>query len=270
LLARAIQELEASASATWGVSVALDAGEALDGSRATERLRVASVAKLLLLVAMAERMEDGSLGDDEPIERKAEDAVADSGLWQHLRQDALPAADVGLLIGAVSDNLATNAMLRRIDLEAVAATAERLGLQTLALHDKVRDVRGPDAPPALASGSAAELRSFFARLGAGDLVDAAISARVRRWVATNTDLSMVASAFCLDPLAHFELDRGIVLVNKTGTNAGVRADAGYVEGPAGSVAYAVIANWAGADRRDAVLAAMRRFGWALRNAIVEA
>ena len=60
-----------------------------------------------------------------------------------------------------------------------------------------------------------------------------VSRRLRRWLSANTDLSMVASAFCLDPLAHFEPDRGIMLVNKTGTNAGVRADAGRVDGTRG-------------------------------------
>ncbi len=83
----------------------------------------------------------------------------------------------------------------------------------------------------------------MARLHRGDIVSPEVSARVLRWVAANADLSMVASAFGLDPLAHAEPDRGITLINKTGTISTVRADVGVVSGPAAEVAYAVLASW---------------------------
>ena len=87
-----------------------------------------------------------------------------------------------------------------------------------------------------------------------------------RWIGTNTDLSMVASAFDLDPLAHAEPDRGVRLVNKTGTISTVRADVGVVEGPAANAAYAVLASRADdVDLRDAVLADMRRIGQIIRD-----
>ncbi|RLV52388.1 serine hydrolase, partial [Aeromicrobium phragmitis] len=78
----------------------------------------------------------------------------------------------------------------------------------------------------------------------------------------NTDLSMVASAFGLDPLAHREADRSVRLANKTGTDAGVRADVGVVGGPDAAIAYAVLAQWDpdGGDRRDDVLSAMAAIG----------
>ncbi len=68
----------------------------------------------------------------------------------------------------------------------------------------------------------------MARLHRGDIVSPEVSARVLRWVAANADLSMVAAAFGLDPLAHAEPDRGITLINKTGTISTVRADVGIV------------------------------------------
>ena len=79
----------------------------------------------------------------------------------------------------------------------------------------------------------------MARLHRGDIVSPEVSARVLRWVAANADLSMVAAAFGLDPLAHAEPDRGVTLINKTGTISTVRADVGIVVGPAAEVAYAV-------------------------------
>jgi len=99
----------------------------------------------------------------------------------------------------------------------------------------------------------------------GEIVEPEVSGTVLRWLAGNTDLSMVASAFCLDPLAHAETDRGVRLVNKTGTISTARADVGVVEGPRAAVAYAVLANWSpDDDRRDAVLADMRAIGQAIR------
>ena len=108
------------------------------------------------------------------------------------------------------------------------------------------------------------------RLHRGDIVSPEVSARVMRWVAANADLSMVASAFGLDPLAHAEPDRGITLVNKTGTISTVRADVGIVAGPLGEVAYAVLASWpddTARDPRDRILAEMAAIGAAIRRHI---
>ena len=100
-----------------------------------------------------------------------------------------------------------------------------------------------------------------------ELLGPAVAGRVRGWLANGVDLSMVASAFNLDPLSHQVPDRGFTVINKTGTNADVRADVGWVRGPAGSAVYAVIANWRDSDPRDAVIAGMRSFGAALRDAL---
>ena len=70
-------------------------------------------------------------------------------------------------------------------------------------------------------------------------MDAETSRRVVSWLSLGTDLSLVASAFGLDPLAHREADHGILLVNKTGTDQGVRSEVGVLRGPRAGVAYAV-------------------------------
>jgi beta-lactamase class A len=82
------------------------------------------------------------------------------------------------------------------------------------------------------------------------------------WLSLNTDLSMVASAFGLDPLAHREPDHGILLVNKTGTDVGVRSEVGVLRGPRAGVVYAVSAYFADnrLSSRLAVLDGMRSVG----------
>lgn len=242
--------------ARWGVCV-VDAGGRVLAQRDAEAVhRTASVGKLLLLVAVARGLAEGSLDPDEPLSRSAVEAVADSGLWQHLRSETLPLGDVAALVGSVSDNLATNVLIHRVGLEATQAVARELGLAHTALHDVVRDRRRPEHPAMLSTGSARELAELVGRLPDG----------VLGWLAAGTDLSMVAAAFGLDPLAHVNPDRGLRLVNKTGTDDGVRADVGRVTGPAGTLVYAVLAEWDPAeDVRDEVLAGMREVGLRLRG-----
>ena len=244
--------------AAWSACVRDAAtGEVLAGHEPDRVLSIASVGKLLLLVEVARAIEEGDLDPATPLARTEADFAADSGLWQDLGVNKLPAADVAALVGAVSDNLATDVLLRHVGLEAVAATAAALGLERTALHDRVRDLRGAADPPRLASGTAGELSWLLADLAAGRL---AASGLVRGWLARNADLSLVAAGLGLDPLAHAGADRGLRLRNKTGSDREVRADAGVLAGPLGGVAYAVVANWEGADARDEVLAAMARVG----------
>ncbi|GID27820.1 serine hydrolase [Paractinoplanes brasiliensis] len=217
------------------------------------RLRTASVGKLLLLIETARRLEDGTLDAGEMLVKDPAVAVADSGLWQHLSVDALPVADVALLIAAVSDNYATNVLLGRVGLAAVAALTGKLGLHETRLLDRVRRDRGPHDPPTLSTGSAGELAGMMRTIARGELVSPAVSARMDAWMATSADLSMVASAFGADPLTHTRSVR-----NKTGTDDGIRADVGYI----GHQPYAVLAEFP-EEQSALVMAGMRRIGEAV-------
>lgn len=229
----------------------------------------ASVGKLFLLATALRQVEAGDLALDEPLARGREHWVADSGLWYRLAVETLPMGDVAALVGAVSDNLATNVLLQRVGLEAVAECTRALGFEHSALLDFVRDERTPADPPTLSVGSATELARFMAMLHRGEIVSSAASRQILDWLAAGTDLSMLAAAFGLDPLAHVEADRGIVLRHKTGTISTARVDTGLVGSSGGAtVAYAVLAQWpadTAGDPRDAVLAAMRAIGEGLRE-----
>lgn len=226
----------------------------------------ASIGKIILLAEVAVRFADGRLSRDELLQRTPEDTVADSGLWQHLRSEALPAGDLAVLVGAVSDNLATNVLLRRVGPVSVTERGRTIGLQHTALLDRVRDVRRPSDPPALSVGTAAELSWLMSALHRGQVRSKAVSRQVLDWLALDTDTSMAAGALGMDPLAHTEADRGLTLAHKTGTMTGVRADVGVASGPGGAVAYAVLATFDDGDR-DPVLAAMFRVGEQVRERI---
>ncbi|TSD64371.1 serine hydrolase [Aeromicrobium piscarium] len=237
-------------------------GRVLAEHGADQVVPTASIGKVFALIEAARRIVAGDLDPAEELGWDLDERVADSGLWHLLRQPALCLDDLCVLIGAVSDNLAANVVIRRLGLEPIAATTHALGLRDSALLDRARDERRPADPAALSRGRADELSDLMARLHRDEVIGAAVSARVRQWLAGTTDLSMVGGAFGLDPLAHRADERGVRLWSKTGTDPGVRADIGVVEASARTIAYAVLAHWdaTGPDRRDDVLAAMRAIG----------
>jgi beta-lactamase class A len=240
----------------------LDTGRTLVAIDERIVLPTASIGKILLLVEVSARLTERDISGYGILDKTPRDAVGDSGIWQHLQAPSLPVHDLASLVGATSDNLATNVLLRQVGLDAVRARTEELGLLRTALLDLVRDSRGPDDAPQLSVGSTAELSWLFASLARGEVVDTLTSSRVLGWLSLNADLSMVASAFGLDPLSHRGTDHGMLLVNKTGTDAGVRSEAGVLRGPAGAVSYAVSVqfNDSGLAARLRVLEALRTVG----------
>jgi beta-lactamase class A len=225
-------------------------------------LPTASLGKVLLLIEVSARLTTRDFSGYGILDKTPRDQVGDSGIWQHLQAPALPVGDLATLVGATSDNLATNLLLRQVGLDAVRARTESLGLARTALLDVVRDLRGPDDAPQLSVGSTAELSWLLGALARGEIVDPMTSQRVMGWLSLNTDLSMVASAFGLDPLSHRRADHDVLLINKTGTDVGVRAEAGALRGSRTAVSYAVTVQF-NDDKlasRLKVLDAMRTIG----------
>ncbi|WP_406026727.1 class A beta-lactamase-related serine hydrolase [Nocardioides sp. NBC_00850] len=249
-----------SSRTEWSIlAVDTGSGETLVESAPDLLLPTASVAKIFLLHHLAELLdEDPSLG--ELMLRKDSVApVADSGLWQHLDAPALTMTDCARLIGAVSDNLATNVLLDHVGLAPVQAVARRLAAGGSMLNDSVRDVRRPEDPPMLSIGCAADWVAYFRKP----------HPTVMSWLAPSTDLSMVSAAFGLDPLAHTDPSPtdlgGLRVWGKTGTDDGVRAEVGLLDVGGRQAAYAVICRFRG--EVIPVLAQMRAYGTLILDAL---
>lgn len=251
----------------WSVHVSdVDTGQVLLSDHPDLALDTASVGKLFLLHTLLTEVDAGVRSLTDQVTRLPSDWMENSGLWYRLRVDTLSLYDIGALIGAVSDNAATNTLLRVIGLDAVRAHTREIGFTASALDDRVRWPLAPGDPRTLSHGTGRELASFCAALARGEGLSPASADTFRRWLGASTDLSMVASAFGLDPLAHDEYDRGIWLWNKTGTISVVRADVGVAMSHDRRIAYAVLAQWErGVDIRDAVLARMREVGMLIRE-----
>jgi len=145
-----------------------------------------------------------------------------------------------VLAAAVGDELAANALLARVGLDAVRSRIEQLGLSHSALLDLLRDHRGPDDAPHFALSSARELAGLFGALVNSEAVSASVSAQVAEWLSLNQDLSLVAAATGLDPFAHDDDEHGLLFINKTGRDDGTRVEAGVLAGPRAGLSYALI------------------------------
>ncbi|MGO3885369.1 MAG: serine hydrolase [Mycetocola sp.] len=230
----------------------------------------ASIGKVLLLIDVAAKMQDSSFPALSVLERSPQDLVSETGLWQHLQVPALPIADLATLVAATSDNVATNVLVRAIGLDSVRRRTESIGLKRTAMLDRVRAKRGPDDAPHISLGSMRELSWLFGSLVRGEIVDPATSAQVTEWLSRNMDLSLVASAFGMDPLAHRDNRHGLTLVNKTGVDSNIRVEAGVLTGPRAGVSYAVAASFADHELRSrlAVVDALRTVGEDLLEYVV--
>jgi beta-lactamase class A len=228
-------------------------------------LPTAGIGRILLLIEVSARITERDHSGLGILDKTELDAATGAGLWQYLQAPALPAVDLATLIGASSDNVAVNTLLRQVGLDAVRTRAESLGLAHTAMLDRVRDRRGPDDAPHVSVGSTAELTGLFAALARDEVVDAPTSRRVLGWLSLGYDLSGVASAFGLDPLSHRSPDAGIQLINATGTGNGVRSEAGLLYGPKSAVAYSVTVTFdeSGVADRLRVIDALRRMGYDL-------
>ncbi|AXE76261.1 class A beta-lactamase-related serine hydrolase [Streptomyces atratus] len=230
--------------AVAAVDIDIDGGETVGVDDRTV-LPVASASKLLLLAEVSRRLDTGELLADRPVEVLDEDMADGTGLLRRMSRRGWTVEDLAWLTASVSDNTATNALLRLVGRESTARLAEELGLDRLTLHDKVRDIRGPDVPPLFATGTARDLARLVTHAVRGTMSSPAASARLLEWMRANTDHGLVPALVDHDPYAPGfpnPLPDGLLVANKTGTDTGVRADAGVIVG-ARRLAYAVVAHW---------------------------
>ena len=202
-------------------------------------LPIAGLGMVPVLIEAAAQLDAGRISALEIIDRADDGQVSGAGIWRSLRAPALPIVDLAVLAAGAGDPNAANALLDIVGLEQVQSRILALGMPRSAVLDRFRDTRGPDDAPHVAVGTTREFATLFASLVNTTVVDAAVSAQVSEWLSLNQDLSLVASATGLDPFAHDHDAHGLLFVNKTGRDRGIRAEAGVLAGPRAGIAYAL-------------------------------
>lgn len=183
-----------------------------------ERFLSASIIKVPILFAWAHLERIGRANRDEMCELDLEPAVGGSGLSPLLARRRLPFHDVLLLMIAVSDNLCTNLVIRRIGVERLNSIFRGpLGLRDTAVERKLMDY------VARAAGkenwiSARDCVQLFALR---DALDAAERAWIEPLLLACTDLGLWLRNVPRDTVAFY---------HKTGNIEGVLHDWGYTAG----------------------------------------
>lgn len=176
------------------------------------------------------------------MELREDDRCGGSGLLGVLSGRRWAIGDLAVLTASVSDNTATNALLRRLGLDRVAEGAAALGFARTRILDRIREPRLPSHPPTFAVGTAGELARFAAGLdGRREWTRLLLG-----WMASNTDRSLVPALLPSEP-EDLEIPGSVPagtvwVANKTGTDVGVRADVGVMIGAERRIGYAVLAN----------------------------
>ncbi len=143
-----IAALAGTFSGTLGVAAKnLTTGELVD-FRAGESFHPASTIKLPVLVAVYEAVEAGTLTLDETLALDPDLCMANGGVMDGFTPGyRYPVRDLAHLMIAISDNTATNLLVKRIGFPAVARTLDRLGLSQTALNKYIGLAKPEGAAP---------------------------------------------------------------------------------------------------------------------------
>jgi beta-lactamase class A len=193
----------------------------------------ASTIKAMIVAELYAQVVEGRVSPDEVVTVEAEDFVGGSGILAHLRPGMrLSLAELALLAIKVSDNTASNLVLRRVGgPEAVNRRMhEEWGMPGTRIHRPIKFDLSPGDPPHTATGTPRDLLTFMDALARGDLHSPAVCDTVQALLETPDDTAMLPRYLEYNPFAD---DLGVLrpmftVLHKPGAVNGVRNDAGII------------------------------------------
>jgi beta-lactamase class A len=193
----------------------------------------ASTVKVLISAALWCAVEEGELEAGRRIPVRETPAPGGGGLLESMDAETeLTLSDLDLLMLAVSDNAATNALLEIVGLDRVNALAARLGLAGTAVRRPMMDVeaveRGDDN-----TTCAADMAALMAALARATDVPPRACRRV---------LHGMGQSHHTDVIARHLSAAGRVVASKQGLLETVLHDVALVEDGRGRVALAVLSS----------------------------
>lgn len=203
-------------------------------------METASVMKLPILLCVLQGCERGEYQLGEEIQYLAEDYVEGSGVLQNLTPGIrLPFKDVLMLMITVSDNLATNMVLRTIGVERVNQWCSEHGLSDTTIYRNISF----DVPEPLAHSSVYDLVTMLKGLYYAEILQAAwrdVALDILGRQQYNTLLTREMPYALISD--NEDAPPKVRVLSKSGSLTGVRNDAGLVLTPWGDYAIAIMSE----------------------------
>lgn len=213
-----------------GIVVARDLGNPLFLWREKEIFPAASLIKLFILWELFRRHDIGDLDLEQRVTLQAQDKVAGFGVLKELGDGLQPRLkDLAILMIILSDNVATNILLKLLGMSAVNEVARNLGAEGSILSRCMMD----------AAAKARGLENFttpmdITRFLQGCLTSTALSAASRAEI-----VRILGCQQCNNKLPT-GLPLGTMFAHKTGDLTGIEHDAGILYTPSGPVIVTVL------------------------------
>lgn len=235
-------ELERELGGTLGVAASrLDGSDAI-AFQADEAFPSASTIKVYILLALLERVQDGSASLDDEIELVPEQQVSGSGVLKALTPGrTYTALDLARLMIIVSDNCATNLLIDHVGLERINASIARHGWGATRLAGLLQ--RPDSAEGARTSNSTTsprDLQDHFLRLWAGALLDERRTALAKDIYRGQHFTDQLGRFLPYDGYSTEIGESDLTIASKSGSIRGVRNDAGVIASARGAYVVAVM------------------------------
>lgn len=241
MLTQKLQDIQQRFSGTYAVFAEhLGSGEMVQFGAVDRRFETASVMKLPVLVEALRQCRTGLHRLDEPVTYQSQDFVKGSGVLQHLTPGiSLPLRDVLTLMVIVSDNLATNMVIRVVGLESINALVGSCGLTATEVRRKISF----DSPDPLGWSSPRDLVTLLKALFNRTLLGSEYSAIALDMLGRQQYNTLLTRALPYEVLDDNDDEPPLVRVmSKSGSLTGIRNDAGIVETPWGTYAIALMSE----------------------------
>ncbi len=136
-----IFEIINSFDAVSGIVVERSDGKRLINHNSDYRFPSASIIKLYIMWALYKKINDGELNETDLIDVTSEPVVGGCGILQQLKTEnlTLTLRDICTLMIVLSDNMATNIIIRKVGLDYINQQIQSLGLSKTSLQRMLMD-----------------------------------------------------------------------------------------------------------------------------------
>lgn len=226
-------------------------GKVLSKLNADKKIPSASIIKIPLLIYLMQNVEEGKVKLSDSYQLKEADKVGGSGELQY-KPTAFPATYEYLAkeMIRVSDNTATNILIRKLGLTQFQEWLKVNGYKTIQLNRYMMDF------DAIAKGyqnytSPGEMNKLLLDLYNENLLNKSSTLQVIEWLKNCEDNSAIPHL----------LPKGIAIAHKTGTLEYVRGDAGILYGEKTIVLTVMVEHFSNVANADKIIAEIGRLAY---------